>query len=287
MGKYSDRFQKQMNISVKILLTGTLVTLLLGCSGTGGESIDKSSDIVPVIPQITTTQKITIPPTDHPLLVQQTPVPNNEPLVMSTLIPNPLEQPSLLDDDLPDIVISMGSQIFSGNLDYTGPITTTNGTIEINQSDASPIIIQYRLPQQIGPIPDINFGTVKLISKNTPGYIHREILISDDVGLIFGQILKNTESPITIELGGPVSLAQSSVDGVTPDSSNSLVLVNVNMIDAGSVTTPIPISSPHSIPTTIGNIDVFVDISFYNKSNPLYSESFTGYSLDTWIVRKR
>jgi hypothetical protein len=269
----------------KLVFTGAFITLMLGCSGSDGESVDNSVDIVPIIPQIIETQKRTVPPTEHPLLVQHTPVPNNEPLVMSTLIPSPTEEPSLLDDDLPDIVISIGSQIFNGTLEYTGPISTTNSTIEINQSDADPIVIQYRLPQQIGPIPDIDFGTVKLISENTPQYIQREILISDDVGLIFGQVLKNSESPINIEIGGAVSLAQSSVDGITPDSSS--IPVNVNMIDAGSVTTPIPIRAPHSIPTTIGNIDVFVDISFYNKSNPLYSESFTSYSLDTWIVRKR
>ena len=269
----------------KLVFTGALVALLLGCSGSDEEITTKPPDMVPVIPQMTDTQKRTIPPTEHPLLVQQTQIPNNEPLVMSTLIPSPSEQPSLLDDDLPDIVISMESQIFNGNFEYTGPISTTNGTIEINQPDASPVIIQYRLPKQIGPIPDIDFGTVKLISENTPGYIQREILISDDAGLLFGQVLKNAESPINIKLGEAVSLAQSSVDGIPVASSN--IPVDVNMIDAGSVITSVPISSPHSIPTTIGNIDVFVDISFYNQSNPLYSESFTSYSLDTWIVRKR
>ena len=269
----------------KLVFTCALITLMLGCSGSDGESVDNSVDIVPVIPQIIDTQKSTVPPTEHPLLVQHTPVPNNEPLVISTLIPDPPEQPSLLDDNLPDIVISTESQIFNGNLEYTGPISTTSNTIEINRFDAGPIIIQYRLPKQIGPIPDIDFGTVKLLSEKTPQYIQREILISDDVGLIFGQVLKNSESPINIELGGAVSLAQSSVDGTTLDSSS--IPVDVDIIDAGNVIAPIPVRAPHSIPTSGGNIDVFVDISFYNKSDPLYGESFTSYSLDTWIIRKR
>ena len=269
----------------KLVFTCALITLMLGCSGSDGESVDNSVDIVPVIPQIIDTQKSTVPPTEHPLLVQHTPVPNNEPLVISTLIPDPPEQPSLLDDNLPDIVISTESQIFNGSLEYTGPISTTDDTIEINQSDTDPIVIQYRLPQQIGPISDMDFGTVKLISEKTPQYIQREILISDDVGLLFGQVLKNAESPINIDIGGSVSLAQSSVDETTLD--NSSIPVDVAIIDAGRVIAPIPTGSPHSIPTSIGNIDVFVDISFYNKSDPLYGESFTAYSLDTWIIRKR
>ncbi len=263
----------------KLILTGALVTLLFGCSGSDEESV------VPVIPQIIDTQQGTVLPTKHPLLAQYTPVPNNQPMIMATLIPNQPEQPSLLDDNLPDIVISTESQIFNGNFEYTGPISTTSNTIEINRSDESPIVIQYRLPEQIGPLPNINFGTLKLISENTPQYIQREILISDDVGLLFGQVLKNAESPVSIELGESVSLAQSSAGETT--LAGSSIPVDVNIINSGSAITPIPVNSPYSFSTNVGNFDVFVDISFYNKADPLYAESFTSYSLDAWIVRKR
>ena len=82
-----------------------------------------------------------------------------------------------------------------------------------------------------------------------------------------------------------VSLAQSSAGETT--LAGSSIPVDVNIINSRNAITPIPVNSPYSFSTNIGNFDVFVDISFYNKADPLYAESFTSYSLDAWIVLKR
>ena len=272
----------------KLLLITIVLISLPGCSRSGEEPKGRPSDgipvtqQIPVIPQIIMVPTETIPPTTHPLMVQHTLVPNNAPLVMSTVAPEPPKQPSLLNDDLPDVAISVSSQRLNGKLDYTGPISIDSESIEIPTSDSGPIIIQYRLPEQMGPIPNIDTGTVQLLTETTPALGNIEILISDDTGLIFGQVKKSSESRIEINLGGLVSLRQSSV----VEGSATNTEVEVNMVDNGSIIAQIPIGVPTSIKTSIGHLDILVEGSFYFNPDAGLADIFTPYSMTTWIVRK-
>jgi hypothetical protein len=195
----------------------------------------------------------------------------------------PPKQPALADDNLPDVVVSVGSQIFTGELEYTGPLSIDSESIQIDAPDSDPVIIQYRLPEQIGPIPSISTATVRLITETTPARSDTKIFLSDDVGLIFGQIQYSSESPIDVALGSLVSLKQSSV----VEESSFEPEVEVNMIDNGNIIAQIPIGVPTSVKTSMGYLDILVELSFYSRPDPRLTDRITPYSLTAWVVRKR
>jgi len=267
---------------------------LVGCGGAGDETSGTSPEdifvtpTISVIPQIVKTPPTIVTPTEavsptkHPLLLQHTLAPNNQPIAASTEVPMPPKPPTLQDDNLPDLVVSVGAQTFNGELEYTGPLSISNESIDIDPSGSDPITIQYRLPEQIGPIPSIRTGTVILIAETVPARSETRILLSDDLGLVFGQIRYSSESPIYVDLGSSVSLKQSSVIGVT----DFALEVPVNLVDNGVSIAQIPINVPTTVKTSIGKIDIFVELSFYSEPDMRLTDRVTPYSLMAWIVRK-
>ena len=266
----------------KLILATILMSTIFGC---GQQATSKDFIDAPVIPQIEsrpTQIPITPTPINHPLVTEHTPAPINQPLVEATRIPPSTYVPQLIDDGVPELMVSVNDIFFEDVLEGEGLVTTGESTISAFIGDKDRVLIEYRMPSLMTGLTEGSFrGRLSLKHSRDIFASHKDTRIYKDGTVFLAHIDDFSQDHFgKVVITNDLTLVQSAVQSNTGQMMVSAPVV-ATVADQQNV--PIALGVPTTVNTSAGSLEIHLEESYLYTSDQPGSDASTGYKMQVWI----
>jgi hypothetical protein len=193
--------------------------------------------------------------------------------------PDNRRQPAPRSNDQPGVWVFSDGRFVTSNLILSGRAAHNNGAIDFVTDQGKTLQIQYRLPRQMGPLPQLTAtASLAVLDRSNPGGPAKRVMVTVGALPLLGEMWQKSATPIVVDLGAGLQVRQ------TPVSIEGIHNVPVEIVQNQDVR-PIAVGTVTTVKTALGVFQSFVAESYFADSSDTTHQFPGGYVIHVWIAR--